>query len=59
VSSNLCQALRPDLSFLAIKGAANPLSDLSQQTFHSESVLHHALHQARELFFGSADVKIF
>ena len=47
---HLCRVLRPDLQFLAIKGAANPLSDFSQQTLHSESVLHDALRQAKELF---------
>jgi hypothetical protein len=44
---HLCATLRPDLQYLAIKGAANPLSDFSLQTLHSESVLHDALRQAR------------
>ena len=47
---HLCRVLRPDLQFLAIKGAANPLTDFSQQTLHSESVLHDALRQAKQLF---------
>lgn len=46
---HLLRMLRPDLQFLAIKGAANPLSDFSQQILHSESVLHHSLRLAREL----------
>lgn len=46
---HLCQTLRSDLQYLAIKGAANPLTDFSQQTLHSQSVLHHALRQAKNL----------
>jgi hypothetical protein len=46
---HLCRILRPDWQFLAIKGAANPLADFSQQSLHSESVLHHALSQTRTL----------
>lgn len=44
---HLCRTLRPDLQFLAIKGAANPLRDFSRQTLHSQSVLCHALAMAR------------
>jgi hypothetical protein len=43
---HLCQTLRPDWQFLAIKGAANPLTDFTQQTFHSESVLKNAVTRA-------------
>jgi hypothetical protein len=50
---HLCQALRPDWQFLAIKGAANPLADFSQQTLHSESVLNHALKSAHGLLNGA------
>lgn len=46
---HLCRTLRPDLQYLAIKGAANPLADFSQQPLHSESVLHDALRQAKEM----------
>jgi hypothetical protein len=46
---HLCRVLRPDWQYLAIKGAANPLSDFSQQTLHSESVLHDALRQGKAL----------
>ena len=50
---HLCRVLRPELQFLAIKGAANPLSDFSQQTLHSESVLHDALRQAKKFLAGA------
>ncbi len=46
---HLCRTLRPDLQYLAIKGAANPLTDFSQQVLHSESVLHDALREAKSL----------
>jgi purine-nucleoside phosphorylase len=46
---HLCRTLRPDLEYLAIKGAANPLADFSQQPLHSESVLHDALGKAKGL----------
>lgn len=46
---HLCRALRPELKFVSIKGAANPLSDFAQQPLHSESVLHDALRQAKDL----------
>ena len=44
---HLCQTLRPDLQYLSLKGAANPLRDFTQQTLHSESVLDDALKKAK------------
>jgi len=46
---HLCRTLRPDLQYLALKGAANPLRDFTQQTLHSESVLDDALKKAKLL----------
>lgn len=46
---HFCRTLRPDWQYLAIKGAANPLADFSQQPLHSESVLHDALRQAKAM----------
>lgn len=46
---HLCSVLRPDWEFLAIKGAANPLRDFSQQVLHSESVLDDALRRAKRM----------
>jgi hypothetical protein len=44
---HLCAVLRPDVRCLAIKGAANPLTDFAQQTLHSQSVLFEAAKKAR------------
>jgi hypothetical protein len=46
---HLCRVLRPDLQFIAIKGATNPLADFSQQVAHSESVLCDAVRKAKGL----------
>jgi hypothetical protein len=46
---HLCRVLRADLQFIAIKGAANPLTDFAQQVFHGGSVLTDALIKAKGL----------